>query len=114
MTVPDVALPAATGAYTVATFIGGSRPHLPHLRLMRAVLDDAVSIVVFGRVRESVTLRSETINWVLADDTQSIFSYRNACEALDVDAERLRARLAPWLSLGPRLRRTASSRSSRG
>jgi len=84
---------------SVAALIGSRKPYWPHLRLMYAVLEDAVSIVVFGGVRTSGCLRRETQNWFLADDAHWVFSFRNVCEALDLDVDRLRTRLAPWLTL---------------
>jgi hypothetical protein len=89
---------------TVASLIGSCRPFWPHLRLMRAVLDDAMTIVLSRRIRDSATLRSETIYWVLADDPEWVFSFLNVCDALTLDPNRLRARLAPWLTIGPRRR----------
>jgi hypothetical protein len=94
----DCPVPAeAVRPPSVAALIGSSKPCWPHLRLMRAILDDAVSIVVSGGVRASGTLRCETLNWFLADDTDWVFSFRNVCDALDLDADRIRARMAPWL-----------------
>jgi hypothetical protein len=83
----------------VAALVGSPEPVWPHLRLMRAVLDDAVSIVVSGAGRISGGLRLETIHWFLADDVRWAFSFHNVCEALDIDAHRVRARLSPWLTL---------------
>jgi hypothetical protein len=96
----DCPVPAdAVPPSSVAAIVGSGKPQWPHLRLMRAVLDDAVSIVVFGGVRASAVLRSETVNWFLAEDDGWAFSFRNVCDALDLDVDRLRARMAPWLTL---------------
>ena len=84
--------------------IGAARPYLPHLRLMYAVLEDAVVILLGGRHAESANLRVETVHWVLAEDIAWLFSFQNVCDSLDLDADRLRARLAPWLTLERRPR----------
>jgi len=89
--------PGAARPASVAALIGSSKPYWPHLRLMYAILEDAVSIVVFGGARTSGCLRRETQNWFLADDPYWVFSFHNVCEALDLDVDRLRARMAPWL-----------------
>ncbi len=92
---PGTAVPAGSGP-------GGSESDEPHLRLMLAVLEDALNIireparhVRAGRRR----LVRETIDWVLSDDVAWPFSFRNVCEALNIDERRLRNRLAPWLEL---------------
>jgi hypothetical protein len=94
----------ATETPAAAVLIGAAKPHLPHLRLMYAVLEDAVVIVLGGRLAGPATLRIETINWVLADDIGWLFSFQNVCDSLDLDADRLRARLAPWLTAERRQR----------
>ena len=78
----------------------------PDERLRLAVLEDALRILVHGDVeseRSSFRLMSETREWVLADDLAWPFSFRNICDALDIDADGLRLRLAPWVA--PRHRR---------
>jgi hypothetical protein len=79
-----------------------SSPHASHRRLMFAVLQDALTIILsrgqhLRRVRRR--LLRETIAWVRSDDLAWPFSFLNVCEALDLDACRLRHRLDPLLDL---------------
>ena len=70
-------------------------------RLMLAVLEDALFILLAAtRVPGQCRRRRyrETLGWVLSDDQDWPFSFTRVCEALDVDAARLRAELTPWLS----------------
>jgi hypothetical protein len=69
-------------------------------RLMLAVLEDAVRIVVASRAgasRKSNRLVAETRQWLLGEDASWPFSFRNVCDVLGIDAQLLRARLSPWL-----------------
>jgi hypothetical protein len=67
----------------------------PEQRLMLAVLEDALGILVAGP-RRTTNARTfwDTRNWVLDDDRGWPFSFVNVCEALDIDPARLRRRLA--------------------
>lgn len=68
----------------------------PEERLIFAVLLDAVGILsgLQGEgIRRPSRVFGETRAWVLSDDTGWPYSFRNICEALDIDPERLRRRL---------------------
>lgn len=72
----------------------------PEHHLMLAVLEDALAIIVRGpAVAASLKLFAETRDWAASDDISWPFSFLNVCENLDVDATRLRTRLAPWVGL---------------
>lgn len=78
-------------------------PHTSHRRLMVAVLQDAVAIILSpGRLRGGRRrLLHETIAWVRSDDVAWPFSFLNVCEAVDLDAYRLRHRLGRFLQVAP-------------
>lgn len=69
----------------------------PELRLMAAVLEDAVATVTTDQRRCSGRQRrefEETMRWVVqSEDHDWIFSFVNVCESLGVDADYLRAGL---------------------
>jgi hypothetical protein len=66
----------------------------PEERLRLAVLEEAVrTLMGSDHSREVADARL----WFLSDSRLWPFSYRNLCDALGVDAARLRARLAAWL-----------------
>jgi hypothetical protein len=70
-------------------------------RLMLAVLEDALFILLAAARLPSQCRRAryrETVDWVLSDDRAWPFSFLRVCEALDVDPDRLRGELVPWLS----------------
>lgn len=74
---------------------GALRAVPPEQRLMLAVLEDALGILVAGpRRTTSGRLFDDTRSWLLADDPSWPFSYVNVCEALDIDPASLRRRLA--------------------
>jgi hypothetical protein len=83
---------------TLESLRGYRSPTLPGLRLMLAVLDDGLE-TLFATAGRRPGLWADTVSWVIDDDTQWPFSFVNLCEALDVDAARLRRRLAPWLGV---------------
>jgi hypothetical protein len=72
----------------------------PEKSLMIAVLGDAVTCFqkhVFARTRGAKTIIRETEDWIFSDDEKSLFSYRNVCETLDIDYQRLREGLMEWM-----------------
>jgi hypothetical protein len=73
----------------------------PEQRLMLAVLEDALGILVAGpRRTTSGRLFYDTRSWLLDDDPSWPFSYVNVCEALDIDPGGLRRRLAAQCTPG--------------
>jgi hypothetical protein len=68
----------------------------PEQRLMVALLEDAVRELVRPEVAwmgAAARRRAEVWSWVESDDVAWPFSFLNVCDALDLDAEKLRARL---------------------
>jgi hypothetical protein len=77
----------------------------PEKRLVRTVLEDALHIVVNGqRGVGGRTVIVETEAWFASDDIEWPYSFRNVCDFLDVDPDRIRA----WLA-----RQGASARAAR-
>jgi len=76
----------------------------PEIMLLFAVLHDAVGIVRRGPARNG-RLFAETRDWFLSDDILWPTSFLNICDALDLEPDRLRARLAQYLE--PRRDRTS-------
>lgn len=78
-----------------------SRVGLPELRLMGAVLEDAMRIIRRSVGLGALSDRSfeETLEWVFSDDVWWPFSFRNLCSVLDVDAHRLRRTVRAWLDI---------------
>jgi hypothetical protein len=71
---------------------------------MLAVLDDAFETLFSGPNRRP-KIWADAVAWFLSEDPKWPFSFVNICDALDLDASRLRQRIAPWL--GSSLMRTA-------
>src|SRR5437879_4207073 len=75
--------------------------HPAELRLRLAVLEDAVRII-HGGVRSREHRRRaafiEAMEWIFSDNLGWPFSFRNVCVAVDVDAQRLRARITGALA----------------
>src|SRR5215470_12714521 len=67
---------------------------LPEQRLGFAVLELAVFEVQKGWARGGSRAARELERWIASDDLGWPFSFRNLCEALDVDALSLRRRLS--------------------
>ena len=84
-----------------------STPDVPELRLMAAVLTDALELLVnpIDRARNRALL-AETSRWIASDDRRNPFSFLNVCHALDLCPARLRAgiadRLRPLRTTAPR------------
>ena len=63
---------------------------------MLAILDDGLE-TLFAEWEHRSRLWLETVEWIVSDDIQWPYSFRNICDALDVDPARLRGKLAAWL-----------------
>lgn len=61
------------------------------LRLMAAVLEDAVNVL---RKRPRSRAGREAREWLAARDTSWPFAYERICEALDLDPDRVRREVA--------------------
>ena len=75
--------------------------HDGYRRLMVAVLDDAIRVLT-SRPRPRRRSRREWLEvreWFLVHDEYWPFSFVNLCSTLDLDARRLRRRLAPHLAV---------------
>jgi hypothetical protein len=61
-------------------------------RLMRAVLDDALDVLLDTRPHgwRGRTLRADTEHWLLANDVAWPFSFLNVCRVLGVDPASIR------------------------
>jgi hypothetical protein len=88
----------------------------PVLGLMAAVLEDAAHICRSRHTRCSRrgrTLIQETEAWFQSEDREWLFSFRNVCDALDLDPRAVRdAVLGPPLEWRPKRRRRAGGRVS--
>ena len=65
--------------------------HIGELRLMAAVLEDAVNIL---RKRPRSRAGREAREWLASHDTSWPFAYERICEALNLDPESVRRELA--------------------
>lgn len=77
----------------------GEPPRQPEKRLMFAVLQEAVRGLdqdILGGTSRTAKFRSEIEEWFAANDRRWPFSFVNICEALDLDASRLRRALSRW------------------
>ena len=71
----------------------------PEKRLLLALLEDAVNSYrdnLFSRNRKKKKLFMETEQWILAADSDWIFSFDSACEALGLNPEYVRQGLLRW------------------
>jgi hypothetical protein len=78
----------------------GSPYKQPELRLMAAVLEDAISCLSI-KTRSATARQQKQIDsaweWFAAeDDSEWIFSFKNICEALGIDPAYLRRGLIRW------------------
>lgn len=67
------------------------RHQIGELRLMAAVLEDAVNVL---RKRPRSRAGREAREWVGSRDTSWPFAYERICEALDLDPDRVRREVA--------------------
>jgi len=82
----------------------------PERRLLVAILSDAIDCYrknLGGRTARARRLCREAEHWIHDDDQLWVFSFRNICDALGVDAAAMRARAQLW-----KLRGTADARDS--
>ena len=71
----------------------------PERRLLIAILADAVDCYqknLGARSARGRRLCRDAEQWMLSDDQAWVFSFRNICDALGVDAEAMRARARAW------------------
>lgn len=71
----------------------------PSQQLMAAVLEDAVHVYCKLRVlrgRAGRKMRRELEAWFSSRDAEWLFSFRNICDILDLDAEKILGRLGLW------------------
>jgi|SRR5688572_6233798 hypothetical protein len=92
---PDTVL----SAQFYANYKGGPYKQ-PELRLMAAVLEDAISCLT-AKVRPATARQlkqfEDAWQWFAAeDDSEWIFSFKNICEALGIDPAYLRRGLIRW------------------
>jgi hypothetical protein len=71
------------------------RPGEPERALMRAVLEDAIRCLAGeGRpLAHRAQLAAKARNWVATCDTHWPYSFDNVCSGLDLEPDRVRARL---------------------
>jgi hypothetical protein len=101
----------------------GKRALTSEQRLMLAVLADAINLVQEGHRSISPRKRSsfsEAKNWIFQSGVRCPLSFENVCDALAIDADALRWRVAALISGHPeamptqlRLRRKEASRVQR-
>ncbi len=75
------------------------RPLEGEKRLILSMLEDAIGCFMDGidsRTKKSQELFREAERWINVSDCRFIFSFDNACEALDIDPEHLRDGLIRW------------------
>ena len=80
------------------------RASTPEYQLMAAVLEDAITVyrkLQPLRGRGGRKMRRELQAWFRANDDQWLFSFRNCCEVLDLDAGRIRDQLGVWQEWRP-------------
>ena len=83
---PEVILPAQLARLPLDT---------PERRLMLAVLEDALLVLQkYERTGQRSSLLSDVEDWFSSDDTGWPFAFVNVCDALGVDVDWLRDRLA--------------------
>jgi hypothetical protein len=75
-------------------------PHAlqPEQRLLRAVLEEALAELAAGRMVAATALdnrrRLELLDWFASHDRSWPCSFENVCDAIDLDPERVRGKLA--------------------
>ena len=75
---------------------GDPKPLLPEMRLMVAVVQDAINCVEkyrFAKDRRGRRLFGEVIQWLSAQETRWPYSFESICEVLRLDADAVRHRL---------------------
>ena len=90
--IPDVLLPSQFFEFV------GARTLSSEQRLMLAVLIDAINVLGVSPNRRKSNPFNEASSWVFAKGVKSPLSFDHVCDAISVDAERLRRRLSELLS----------------
>jgi len=90
--IPDVLLPSQFFEFV------GARTLSSEQRLMLAVLIDAINVLGVSPNRRKSNPFNEASSWVFAKGVKSQLSFDHVCDAISVDAERLRRRLSELLS----------------
>lgn len=78
--------------------------HAPELRLLRAVLDDALYCLMSyagSSHTRAQRLFTEAYEWVMSDDDHYLYSFCSICSYLDIDANYLRPGIQRWLAQRP-------------
>jgi hypothetical protein len=73
-----------------------AEPACGERRLLLAVLEDGIrTLLKHARATHgrAMNLRREALCWLTADDQADVFAFERICEALGIDAERLRHRV---------------------
>jgi hypothetical protein len=82
-----------------ASLRNARRALTPERRLLIAILTDAVECYQKNLQAHTAKQRRicrEAEKWMLSDDQHWVFSFRNICDALGVDADALRERARAW------------------
>lgn len=72
------------------------------MRLMAAVLADAIQVYLKGRAHPQSLLFRDTERWIASHDRGWLLSYENVCDVLHIDAGRLRRALEAQAAAGAR------------
>lgn len=73
-----------------------AEPACGERRLLLAVLEDGIrTLLKYARATHgrAFNLRREALTWMLARNPSDVFSFESICDALDIDAHRLRDRV---------------------
>jgi hypothetical protein len=90
---------AGGGAVLPTQFFRAPPATDPVKHLMAAVLEDALSCLqrdVSGARSRARRLHREAEAWLMSEADDDVFSFRNICDVLQLDMERLRRLVAPW------------------
>ncbi|MGH7788660.1 MAG: hypothetical protein ACRERC_17445 [Candidatus Binatia bacterium] len=86
----------------------------PEKRLMVAVLEDAIAVLVAGGYNaERKVLHREAEQWFASDDRGAPFTFAAICDVLSLDVGRVRQALAQWQTR-PRAFRRPRLQAGRG
>jgi len=90
------------------------RPAESEMRLMFAILEDAVATIVAkhpGGVERNGRARREAIEWMMSEDRLHVFAFDNVCEAVGIDPARLRRGVLEHVGLVPAERPASPART---
>ncbi|GIW42278.1 MAG: hypothetical protein KatS3mg076_2855 [Candidatus Binatia bacterium] len=91
---PDTILPSQFFAA-----LGRRGRHEPELRLVIAILQDAIECYqkhLFARDQKSRQLFRDAEEWIFSGDKEYFFSFENVCMLLNIDPDWLRQGLLRW------------------